>query len=154
MLQQRLGDSFSQKERDSFLKRNLVPGAVCRIDVALDDAPTPKLAILAATEPEPIFLLINSNLCWLVENSPQRRQCQLPILRREYPFLKRDSWIDCSVTFRLRSEELWSRIVGDLGSFLGELNPSTCKSVLQKVGSSKMLSKRDKRAIESGLVGR
>jgi hypothetical protein len=148
----RLGDHFPPEEKREHIGRQLVPGQVLYLDCDFTTPPKPKLAVLVCTDPEPLLFLVNSRVNAFIQRRPDLLASQVPLKAADYPFLRHDSFLDCSEVKRFAGPgAITEQLLADLSRIQGELTEATRHSILAVVRSSKTLSKVHQRAIEAAL---
>ena len=58
--------------------------------------PKDKFFLVAAINPAPILLVVNSGINPFIQNNPEMLKCQVVIAESNYRFLDHDSYLDCN----------------------------------------------------------
>jgi hypothetical protein len=140
----KLGDRFSFGQRLASVQRQFRAGMV--ISLFCDFIHDPKfkwLLIVAAAREYPLFFFINTDLPELAYHNQQFKDQQLLLLEADDPFLKHDSWLDCSTIYdRFELGEIQEALVNDLGLIKGYISKKTAEAVLDVIMDSDSLEGR------------
>ncbi|MBM3471639.1 MAG: hypothetical protein FJX75_00020 [Armatimonadetes bacterium] len=116
----RLGDHFAPEDRREHVRRQLVPGQVLYLDCDFTTPPKPKYAVVVCTDPEPLLFLVNSRINPFIQRHPDLLAGQVPLKAADYPFLRHDSFLDCSEVKRFADPgEIAGQLLADLSRIRG-----------------------------------
>ncbi len=151
----KLGDHFPPEEKRRHIRRQLRPGLVLFLDCDFTTPPKPKFVVLVCVQPRPVLFVVNSVVSPYIRARPHLLACQVRLSKSDYPFLARDSYLDCSQPVYLTDDgAITGQLVGDLTRQRGELTKATRSQVVTVVRAARTLSQRDKAAIEAALARR
>jgi hypothetical protein len=85
-------------------------------------------------------LLVNSNINENAINTKELLDCQFPLKKKDYDFLKYDSYLDCSKLFELSKVKILGR-----GVEKGELTSDDKQLVLEHLRNSEVISTKLKK---------
>jgi hypothetical protein len=126
-------------------------GDIVLLFIHSTNPPKWKRCVVACLEPTPILLLINSRLNEFVERQPERRACQVLIDVTNHPFMKRESWLDCSEPFGYPRDWLDNILASNPESRLGRISPTVRRDIIAVVTNTSLLSARKKQRIVDAL---
>ncbi len=147
-----LADAFPLEARLEFFRGRFRPGAVIKLFCEFATPPKEKRLLVVSILPEPLLLVINSDINEYKQKRPYLRSQQVCIRAADYEFLDHDSYIDCS---RVRDEftqaDIEQVITADTTRILGAINPDSIAEIMTVVDDSVTLEQRHKTRIISDL---
>jgi hypothetical protein len=147
-----LAGSFSHEERLEFFRERFRPGVVLKLFCDFTVPPKEKRLIVVSVEPEPLLLVINSEINEYKQKRPHLRGQQIAISSEECDFLDHDSFIDCSKVYDdFSSVEIENVVVNDTTLILGNINSRIVGEIMTVVDDSVTLEQRHKTRIISDL---
>lgn len=91
------------------------------------------------------FFFINSNIHPSLRNKPEQWAMQYPMRKKDYPFLRYDSFL-CATGFIKRSlKDLAQSLADSKSKIVGTMQESHLKELLQSVRQSKLFTPKDLR---------
>jgi hypothetical protein len=97
--------------------------------------------------------VINSEINQFKKDSPDLLESQVSLVKKTHPFLKHDSWIDCSKVIRnFDAAEVFQQINSKLGTLKGLIANEVRKKIRTAVNDSRTLENRFKTAILEELT--
>lgn len=130
---------------------DIIVGDVLALHCQHITPPKVKYLIIAATEPDPIFLYINSNLTVYADTNPSLQECHIKIFEIDHSFLKRDSWVNCCKPCHEFTVEDIERDLKYGGRHLGSLSETAVSSVIEGIKNSRTVKKKIKTLILDSL---
>ena len=113
--------------------------------------PKPKYFIVVSTDPEPILLIINSDLNSYVNTHSHLLDCNLQITKEENDFLKHDSWLNCCNSYQGFTIEDIERDLKYGGKYCGCLTNSILSKILTSVSNSQVMKRKTKARILNSI---
>ena len=149
-----VGDQFPLEEKEAFLNRTLIPGTILYLFCEFTSPPKFKYGILACIDPEPILLIINSEISSWLQQRPAMRDCQVTLRQEEYSFLRHDSFVDCTKAIRVFAlTDLKSQLLEDLDRIKGQITRETREAIVYAVKTGNTIENRIKLWIIQALAG-
>lgn len=90
------------------------------------------------------FFFINSNITPAIMNKPEQLNMQYLLKRKDYDFLRYDSFLCCTNILPIDKSELVQSIQKGETNLVGELLPQHETEILDMVRESKLFSKMEK----------
>lgn len=119
-----LGDAFSVEMKEAFARRCRLPGAVIRCPQVMDDRKVhEKRFVVLHVDDETLTIVINSELNEFVERTPALRQCQVAMPKADHPFMRWDSFVDCSKIRKYRTQDLVNHLASNTTDAIGTITP-------------------------------
>lgn len=147
-----LGDGFPAEKRRAFVEDKLVPGCIIRIEVKFPETTKPKFLVLVADDdPDCCLFIVNSAIHPFVEARPHLLKCQVKIDAANHAFLKRDSYLACEKTLRLRKSEVVAELMKDIGRVQGKISADVRAEIVAAVKFARTLSPAEKTNILASL---
>lgn len=87
---------------------------------------------------------INSNIRNFLMTKPKLLALQVGLGYEEYPFLTRNSYLDCSQIIRISKRDLSADLESGVASYRGKLSAEDMDTVLELVRSSEVFSPAEK----------
>lgn len=134
------GDAFAAQDRSKSVSRQLVPGSVVYLDVALPGGRKNKFLVVASVDGECCTLVINSRMHPFIEARPDLAVCQVRLDAARHAFLRRDSWIGCHELVTLRTDAVVSELVADMGRIKGRIHREVVIQIVAAVKRAPTLS--------------
>jgi len=101
---------------------------------------------------EPILFIINSKLSNFIKSRLRIKAAQLRIHKNDYPFLKHDSYINCSeIKWWFTKEKIIEQLKRNKNNILGNIHSKHIKSILNIVHNSDLLKELEKELIFKSL---
>ncbi len=148
----KLGDSFAETDRLEHVRRQLTPGAILYLFCEFTDPSKEKYLVLVSMEPRPLFFVANSNVSKFIADRPELLKCQVRLNASQYPFLRYDSFVDCSqVIDSLDKDEIVKQLIAELGRIKGTLSETTKQQITGAAQEAKTISSTHKEAIKRAL---
>jgi hypothetical protein len=147
-----LGDGFPAEKRRAFVEAKLVPGCIIRIEVKFPETTKPKFLVLVADDdPDCWLFIVNSVIHPFIESRPHLLKCQVKIDAAGHRFLKRDSYLACDKTLRLRKSEVIAELIKDVGCIQGAISDDVRAEIIAAVKFARTLSPAEKANILASL---
>lgn len=124
-------------------------GGIYLLAVTFTRPPKDKFCLCATADPW--LFLVNSELNRFIEDRPDLRAQQVTLPRAGHPFLRQDSWIDCSDPCSIAASDIERQLAADPSRFKGMANQSVLRAVLLTVAASRTLPQRKKDRITDAL---
>lgn len=149
----KLGDSFSFGQRLGSVQRQFRAGIVVKLFCDFIHDPKFKWLLIVAAEREyPLFFFINTDQPLLAQHNPEVKNQQLRLKKSVDPFLKHDSWLDCSTIYdKFEIGEIEEALTNDISLIKGFISKATAEAVLDTIMDAESLSPRDTNAISAEL---
>lgn len=119
-----LGSAFPQNERDKFGQRQIKSGSVFRIFTEKTTPPKIKILVVLAVNDEYACIghfFINSRVNENIFPTQALKDLHLFLLASENPFLKHDSYLDCSNIHSVNLQKILTAIADDPQCHQGNL---------------------------------
>lgn len=139
-----LGDLLGDTEKSKLIKQNLKNG-----DVFLKKFKGinhPKFFIIAGISKTKIYLCsvyINSNIHPSIMSKQNLLELQVPLKKGNNPFLKYDSFANCSNPIPMETEPLSQWILNKSCKVIGTVFENDLKTIIQTIKNSGLLSKNE-----------
>lgn len=132
----------SPEERLKFVRERFRAGAVVKLFCEFTTPRKFKWLLMASLQSRrPLFFIINTEPTAFAKGNPRLRNQQVPIKKATNPFLKHDSFIDCSNAYdNFDKPDMVNALVGDTTLLLGTICSATASAVVESVGESETLS--------------
>jgi len=91
------------------------------------------------------FFFINSNIHPAIFNKQEQLELQYPLLRRDYKFLKYDSFLCASSVIERRVSDISESIQDRTTQVIGHMKKEHIADVVEMVRASKVISERHKK---------
>ena len=127
------------------------PGDVLKLFFQTTTPPKWKRCVVACLEPNPVLLLINTNVNPFVNDTPELKACQVLIDCASHQFMRSESWIDCSQLFGYPRNWIEAAVAGEPRQHLGRISDVVRRDIMNCVHNTPLLSERKKRVILDGL---
>ncbi len=144
-------DRLPPEEQRKYISARLTPGRVLLLYCDFTIPPKDKFLVLACIEPEPLFLVINSQLSEFIRKREWLLQCQVSIKHEDHPFLKHHSYIDCTSAHKVTSRDIYEQLEKDIKKVKDEISKDTRDQIRAAVKFSKTLPARHKLDILAAL---
>lgn len=119
----------------------LLPGDIVFVHVNSLQNPKEKFAVLACLDPQPMLLLISTELTGFKQNNPVLRAEQIVVDCKSHPCLRYDSWLDCTEPHSCGG--LLMLFEANPKVRVGHVSPGLRANIIEVVASSKTLSQRN-----------
>ena len=141
-----LGILLPQEIKDDFARRNIELGKTLLIEIPDFNISYKKYLIIVATSNSYIAGVvinteINLNFAW----SEEVKQLHLPIKQQEHPFLKYDSFVDCSKLHKRLITEICDAIKENPSMVIGNVTESLLRTLQITITHAKTISVKDKK---------
>ncbi len=90
------------------------------------------------------FFFVNSDINFLVRDNQELMNLQYLLKKKDYPFLKYDSFLCATRFIECKIEDLIQSIRDNQTKFISELNDTDITNIVEMVSNSKAFSSRDK----------
>ena len=90
------------------------------------------------------FFFINSNINKYIQDQPDKMAVQYPLLKRDYTFLKHDSFICATEIEEIKKSDIIDGIKNRSVVFVDDLRQEHLDDVLTMVRESKLFDKKEK----------
>ena len=144
-------DKLPPAERRRHIHTRLTPGRVILLHCNFTTPPKDKFLVIAAVEPEPLFLIINSTVNEYIRKREDLSRCQVEIGHEEHTFLKHHSFIDCTQTHKVALRDVYEQLERDIGRLKDNIGTPVREQIIAAVKSAKTLSPKHKTDIVSSL---
>lgn len=115
-------------------------GDIVDVFVAHITPPHRKYYVIACIEPVVLGFFINSAINRYIERRPELRRAQLQVPRQQYPFLRYDSWLDCSDVHTFDRSYLEREVRTNPPAYLGRLSDPLLSGMIATVRGSYTLA--------------
>jgi hypothetical protein len=141
-----LGILLPQEIKDDFARRNIELGKTLLIEIPDFNISYKKYLIIVATSNSYIAGVvinteINLNFAW----SEEVKKLHLPIKQEEHPFLKYDSFVDCSKLHKRLITEICDAIKENPSMVIGNVTESLLRTLQITITHAKTISVKDKK---------
>lgn len=141
-----LGILLPQEIKDDFARRNIELGKTLLIEIPDFNISYKKYLIIVATSNSYIAGVvinteINLNFAW----SEEVKKLHLPIKQQEHPFLKYDSFVDCSKLHKRLITEICDAIKENPSMVIGNVTESLLRTLQITITHAKTISVKDKK---------
>lgn len=141
-----LGILLPQEIKDDFARRNIELGKTLLIEIPDFNISYKKYLIIVATSNSYIAGVvinteINLNFAW----SEEVKKLHLPIKQQEHPFLKYDSFVDCSKLHKRLITEICNAIKENPSMVIGNVTESLLRTLQITITHAKTISVKDKK---------
>lgn len=141
-----LGILLPQEIKDDFARRNIELGKTLLIEIPDFNISYKKYLIIVATSNSYIAGVvinteINLNFAW----SEEVKKLHLPIKQQEHPFLKYDSFVDCSKLHKRLIAEICDAIKENPSMVIGNVTESFLRTLQITITHAKTISVKDKK---------
>lgn len=141
-----LGILLPQEIKDDFARRNIELGKTLLIEIPDFNISYKKYLIIVATSNSYIAGVvinteINLNFAW----SEEVKKLHLPIKQQEHPFLKYDSFVDCSKLHKRLIAEICNAIKENPSMVIGNVTESLLRTLQITITHAKTISVKDKK---------
>jgi hypothetical protein len=123
------------------------PGDVLKLFFQTTTPPKWKRCVVVSLEPKPLLLLINTSINPFVANTPELMACQVLIDSAGHPFMRSESWIDCSQPFGYPDGYIEAALDADPRQRLGRISEVVRRDIVNCVHNTPLLSERKKLVI-------
>lgn len=149
-----LGDALSPDDRLRYVRTSLVPGRILHLHCSFTTPPKSKFVVLVSIRPILMVFVANSNInAWLQARSDLRDR-QVTLHQRAHPYLKHDSFLNCTEPIRqMDFEEIEHQLLEDMNNIKDMLTVDERQAVLYAVEGCRTLSKREINWITDALSG-
>lgn len=144
-------DRLPPEERRKHVHARLTPGRVLLLHCDFTTPPKDKFLVLACIEPEPLFLVINSQLNEFIRKREWLFQCQVRIEHEDHPFLRHHSYIDCTNAHKIALRDIYEQLEMDIETIKDEISKDVLGQILAAVKFSKTLPAKYKSDILAAL---
>ena len=141
-----LGILLPQEIKDDFARRNIELGKTLLIEIPDFNILSKKYLIIVATSNSYIAGVvinteINLNFAW----NEEVKKLHLPIKQEEHPFLKYDSFVDCSKLHKRLITEICNAIKENPSMVIGNVTESLLRTLQITITHAKTISVKDKK---------
>lgn len=141
-----LGILLPQEIKDDFARRNIELGKTLLIEIPDFNISYKKYLIIVATSNSYIAGVvinteINLNFAW----NEEVKKLHLPIKQQEHPFLKYDSFVDCSKLHKRLITEICNAIKENPSMVIGNVTESLLRTLQITITHAKTISVKDKK---------
>ncbi len=141
-----LSDYFPESLKKDFAEQNIDLGKTLLIKIPDFDVSYKKYWIIIATNERYIAGVIinteiNENIFW----NEELKKLNLRIFQKEHPFLKYDSFIDCSKINKQPFEEICKAIISNPSIVVGNITDELLKQIHICITTAKTISTKDKK---------
>lgn len=141
-----LGFFLPQEMKDDFAKRNIELGKTLLIEIPDFNIAYKKYLIIIAINDSHIAGVvinteINLNFAW----SEEIKKLHLPIKQQEHPFLKYDSFVDCTKLHKKPIVDICNAIKENPNIVVGNVTDSFLKTLQITITYAKTISIKDKK---------
>lgn len=139
-----LSAGFSRELREASARRQLVPGAVIKLKVEMDDGKVQeKRFLVVGADTDMVAVVINSQIGPFIRNRPNMLKCQVQIDAKTHSFMNHDSHIDCSRLRIYPMAEVIKQLVQNPAWALGSISESIRVQVVAAVKASNIIAPAD-----------
>ncbi len=139
-----LGDLLENVDKSNLFKHSLSAGDVFLKE--FEEIDHPKFFIVAGVSRDKIFLCsiyINSNIHPSVMRRQHLLELQIPLKQSNNPFLKYDSFANCSTPIPMESESLGQWIANNSCKVIGSVFQDDLKLIVDAIKNSGLLSEEE-----------
>lgn len=144
-------DHLPPEEQYKYIRTRLTPGRILLVHCDFTTPPKDKFLVLVCVEPEPLFLIINSQLSEFVRKREWLLQCQVSIKHEDYSFLNHHSYIDCTSAHKVTLRDIYEQLGKEIKRIKGEIRKDTRDQICAAVKFSRTLPARHKLDILAAL---
>lgn len=118
-----LGEFFPENIKKGSATRNVVPGAVIKMFVIMDDGKEhEKRFLVVHVDENTVACVINTKINSLITNRPSLLKCQVAIEPVGHPFMHHESHIDCSKVRKYPTADVVDGLTSKPEWVLGTIN--------------------------------
>lgn len=148
-----LGDAFPKEIVGDYVRRQLLPGTVIKLRQVMDDTKVhEKRFIVLHVSNDTFTCVINSELTGLQQRSDDLRRCQVSMPQVSHPFMRWDSYVDCSRIRRYHTQDVCDQIAADTTSILGTVSPALREEITSALKFSRTNAPADVRVCVDSLA--
>ena len=148
----RLADFLSEDERRELVEQALSPGQFLRLYCTFTEPPKDKYFVFVCSGSPPILFAVNSRIREYLAKRPSLVKCQIRLSAADYPFLLRDSCLDCSEpSNRFEESEIREQLTDSPARVETRMPPATKDQLLPVIANARTFSGYDKRHITEAL---
>ncbi len=139
-----LGDLLGTFDKSKLFKHSLNAGDVFFKE--FEGIDHPKFFIVVGISQDKVFLCsiyINSNIHPSIMKRQHLLELQIPLKQSNNPFLKYDSFANCSTTIPMESESLSQWIANDSCKVIGSVSQDDLKLIIDTIKNSGLLSEEE-----------
>ena len=141
-----LGYFFPQEIKDDFAKRNIEIGKTLLIEIPDFNIPYKKyLIIVGINKLRLAGVIINTGVNLNFARNEALRKLHLLIKSNEHPFLKYDSYVDCSKLHKRLISEICDAIKKKPSIVIGNVSEDFLREVTSTILDAKTISMKDKK---------
>jgi hypothetical protein len=135
--------SFSHEERLKFVRERFRAGLVVKLFCEFTKPPKFKRSLIVSTHSErPLFFIINTEPTEFAKQNARLRDQHKPIVKQSNPFMKHDSFVDCSTAHdNFDLVEIEEALANDTSLILGSICSETAALILESIAESSTLSR-------------
>jgi hypothetical protein len=149
-----LGDALPQGMKEERVRAQLVPGAVIKLPMSFDGGkPKEKRLIVLRVTESTVCTVINSERHPILEKNPASKRAQIPVSAAKCKFLDHDSFIDCSRTRPLATEDVIAELVRDTSRILDPIDAEVRAEIIARLQISSTIPPAESAALRAALGG-
>jgi len=138
------------------IRAKIKPGCIIKIFCDFINNPKYKYCVIVHTDFEDeilLFFLVNSNIPNFIKQRPDLYCCQLTLTKKDYPFFtNEDSYLNCAELFdKLTVDQVIDHLSHVPNDFIGNLNDTEIKSIIEIVHKARTISSDDRELIIASL---
>jgi hypothetical protein len=133
-----LGKSFPEEYRKKFCQKNLIPGAVLRIQSAHTIPPKIKRCVVIAIKDESVSVAL-TYINTKKPSSPYLQSWQWPLNCEGREYLDHDSYLDCAQLYEEDLNKIRRMIINDIGVYLGQMAKEDFRKAKKLVAAAKSI---------------
>lgn len=123
------------------LRRQLVPGAVIKLNVKFSDGSEKekRLVVVQVTE-DAVCFVVNSEVNPLLARNPGTKRAQVDMPVADHPFMSRDSRVNCSEIHRFPIDGVVADLLVSKGWMLGNISTSVRDEIIVAIRISSTIA--------------
>ena len=144
----KLGSKFPKSYQVDFCNKHLVPGAVlCRYTHQTKPPKIKRIVIIGINKDSACvgYLFINSKINFLIKKNPNLYNLQLFLSQKNCPYLKYNSYLDCSHIYELGLDDMKREFMSNPEIYIGQMSDSYIIKTKRKARSANTIENKLKK---------
>ena len=104
------------------MDRQLVPGCVIYLEIALSQTTKPKFCVCVGSDGDELVFVVNSDISRFIQSRASLLPCQVSIDAKTHTFLRKDSHIACHEVHRLARRDILDVLAADTSRLKGSVS--------------------------------
>jgi hypothetical protein len=153
VLASEIAASFPEADRHRLVSQSVTPGAILYLHCPFTTPPKDKYAVILSVGNPCLLFLLNSKINAFIAARPWMLKCQVALSIADYPFLRRDSCLNCAeVKSAFDRQDIIDQLAADTTRIKGALSPATRLTVRTAVQAARTIEPRYVREILQSLT--